>query len=119
MARWILPEHGDVANAIGAVVGQVTMRRTGLVTAPAEGRFRVHLAAGPQDFATSSEAMSCLETALGTVVREDAEAAGAAGITVSFRRDVKVVAAEAREVFVEATITAEATGRPRIADAFA
>ena len=112
-----LPDHGDVANAIGAVVGQVTMRRTGVVTVSDAGRFRAHLAGGPKDFPTLPEAMSCLETALGTVVREEAETAGAAGISVNFRRDVKVVAAEAREVFVEASITAEASGRPRIADA--
>jgi N-methylhydantoinase A/oxoprolinase/acetone carboxylase beta subunit len=110
-----LPLHGDVANAIGAVVGQVTMRRSGIVTAPSEGRFRVHLAEGPQDFAGSDEAMACLEGVLGAEARAAAEAAGAVDISLKLRRDVKVVEAEAREVFLEAVVTAEASGRPRIA----
>ncbi len=110
----ILPDHGDVANAIGAVVGQVVMRRSGIVTAPSEGRFRVHLSAGPQDFAASEEAMACLEAALGAEARAAAEAAGAVDISVVLRREVKVVEAEAREVFLEAVVRAEASGRPRI-----
>ncbi|WP_146589530.1 hydantoinase/oxoprolinase N-terminal domain-containing protein [Puniceibacterium confluentis] len=110
-----LPAHGDVANAIGAVVGQVTMRRSGIVTAPAEGRFRVHLTTGPQDFGASEDAMACLENALGSEARAAAEAAGAVDIALKLRRDVKVVEAEAREVFLEAVVTAEASGRPRIA----
>ncbi len=110
-----LPEHGDVANAIGAVVGQVTMRRSGIVTAPSEGRFRVHLADGPQDFAASEDAMRCLESALGAEAQAAAEAAGAVDISLKLHRDVKVVEAEAREVFLEAVVTAEASGRPRIA----
>ncbi|MEO0921355.1 MAG: hydantoinase/oxoprolinase family protein, partial [Pseudomonadota bacterium] len=32
----ILPEHAGVANAIGAVVGRVTIRRTGTVTSPSD-----------------------------------------------------------------------------------
>ncbi|SNR49332.1 hydantoinase/oxoprolinase N-terminal domain-containing protein [Puniceibacterium sediminis] len=110
-----LPEHGDVANAIGAVVGQVAMRRTGVVTAPAEGRYRVHLTDGPQDFSAAEDAMLRLESVLGSEARAAAEAAGAVDISVTLRRDVKVVEAEAREVFIEAVVTAEASGRPRIA----
>jgi N-methylhydantoinase A/oxoprolinase/acetone carboxylase beta subunit len=37
-SEMILPEHAGVANAIGAVVGRVTMRRSGTVTSPGEGR---------------------------------------------------------------------------------
>ncbi|KMK65352.1 hydantoinase/oxoprolinase N-terminal domain-containing protein [Puniceibacterium sp. IMCC21224] len=110
-----LPEHGDVANAIGAVVGQVTMRRSGVVTSPTEGRFRVHLAHGPEDFSASETAMAHLESVLGQEARRDAERAGAVDITISLRRAVKTVDAEAREVFLEAEIVAEASGRPRIA----
>ena len=39
----VLPEHAGVANAIGAVVGRLTLRRAGTVTSPSEGLFRVHL----------------------------------------------------------------------------
>ncbi|APX13237.1 hydantoinase/oxoprolinase family protein [Tateyamaria omphalii] len=112
-----LPEDGAVANAIGAVVGRVTMRRTGTVTAPSEGRFRVHLPSGPEDFAGSEPALARLETVLRQEAREAALVAGASDIELRVSRDIRTAQAEAREVFVEATLTAEATGRPRIAGA--
>ena len=114
-AEVILPDHADVANAIGAVVGQVTMRRQGTVTAPSEGVFRVHLDSGPQDFGASEAAMAAIEAALEARVREDAVAAGAQDLSVTRDRAVKTVTAEAREVFIEAVVTVTASGRPRIA----
>ncbi|WP_424987266.1 hydantoinase/oxoprolinase N-terminal domain-containing protein [Microbulbifer sp. S227A] len=111
--RMILPEHAGVANAIGAVVGRITMRRTGTVTAPAEGRFRVHLETGPEDFSAADDAMERLEAVLRADARQEALNAGAEGIQITVARDVRTVRAEAREVFVEATLTVEASGRPR------
>ncbi|HAW46345.1 MAG TPA: hydantoinase, partial [Roseovarius sp.] len=64
-AEVIVPEHAGVANAIGAVVGRVVIRRAGVVTAPAEGRYRAHLESGPEDFADAEAAMAALEAALG------------------------------------------------------
>ncbi|WP_299047660.1 hydantoinase/oxoprolinase family protein [uncultured Tateyamaria sp.] len=112
-----LPENGGVANAIGAVVGRVTVRRSGTITAPSEGLFRVHLPTGPEDFGSSDAALARLETVLVDHARGAAQAAGAFDIEVHVARDIRVAQAEAREVFVEATLTAEATGRPRITGA--
>jgi len=113
--RMVLPEHAGVANAIGAVVGRVTIRRSGTVTSPAEGRFRVHLERGPEDFSDAEAAMAALQGALESDARAEAERAGAQDIHVSAAREMKVAQAEAREVFLEAEITVEASGRPRIA----
>ncbi|SEP98419.1 hydantoinase/oxoprolinase N-terminal domain-containing protein [Thalassovita taeanensis] len=112
----ILPKHGGVANAIGAVVGRVSMRRTGSVTSPSEGKYRVHLETGPEDFASSEDAMERLEAALRMVVRAEALASGAEDIHIHATRDIRMARVEAREVFLEAEITVEASGRPRIAD---
>ena len=111
----ILPEHAGVANAIGAVVGRVTIRRSGTVTSPAEGRYRVHLASGPQDFTSPEEAMRVLEEALTREARVGAEAGGAQDIHISASRDTRAARTEGREVFLEAEITVEASGRPGIA----
>ena len=111
----ILPEHAGVANAIGAVVGRVTMRKSGTVTSPSEGKFRAHLEAGPEDFGDAGHALTRLEEVLRHAADADARAAGAGNIQISVARDIKTANAEAREVFVEATITVEASGRPRIA----
>ncbi|WP_371224902.1 hydantoinase/oxoprolinase N-terminal domain-containing protein [Roseovarius sp. 2305UL8-3] len=113
--RMDLPTHAGVANAIGAVVGRVTIRRSGTVTAPSEGRYRVHLDSGPEDFTDAEEAMSALQTTLEADARQQAELAGAEDIHMSAARDIRKAEAEAREVFLEAEITVEASGRPRIA----
>jgi hypothetical protein len=104
-----------VANAIGAVVGRVTMREAGTVTAPSEGKYRVHLLEGPEDFADQAEALERLEAVLRARAIAAAEAAGAGDVQVSVVRDLRVAGIEGREVFVEGEITVEASGRPRVA----
>ncbi|MEO9576493.1 MAG: hydantoinase/oxoprolinase family protein [Tateyamaria sp.] len=111
----ILPGDAGVANAIGAVVGRVTMRHSGTVTSPSEGRFRVHLDTGPEDFAGADPALARLEETLRDRAMAAAKAAGAEEIDVRVHRDIRTAQAEAREVFVEATLTVEAAGRPRVA----
>jgi N-methylhydantoinase A/oxoprolinase/acetone carboxylase beta subunit len=113
--RMILPEHAGVANAIGAVVGRLTLRRSGTVTSPSEGRYRVHLEDGPQDFNASDEALALLETVLKNEVKGAVQQAGAEDIRVFVDRDIRTARVEAQDVFVEALITVEASGRPRVA----
>jgi predicted P-loop ATPase len=110
-----LPEHAGVANAVGAVVGRVTFRRSGTVTSPAEGKYRVHLENGPQDFPDSEQAMSVLEQTLTQQVEGEAKTAGAEDIRSIVERDIRSARLEARDVFVEAIVTVEASGRPRVA----
>ncbi|MEP1201259.1 hydantoinase/oxoprolinase N-terminal domain-containing protein [Tateyamaria sp.] len=114
-AEMILPGDAGVANAIGAVVGRVTMRHSGTVTSPSEGRFRVHLDSGPEDFSGADPALARLEETLRDRAIAAAKAAGAEEIDVRVNRDIRTAQAEAREVFVEATLTVEAAGRPRVA----
>jgi len=111
----ILPAHAHVANAIGAVVGRVTIRRSASVTSPSQGIFRVHLETGPRDFGEVEPALAFLERDLAQTVGAAAETSGAAEIHISTRRDVRTARVENREVFVEAEVFAEAHGRPRIA----
>ena len=111
----ILPEHAGVANAIGAVAGQVSQRATGTVSSPAEGRFVAHLAEGLQSFASSEAALAALETALIAEASQRARQAGAVDLRVTVDRDVKEVEIEGRQMFIEAKVTATASGRPRVA----
>lgn len=115
-AEMILPEHAGVANAIGAVVGRVTMRSSGSVTSPSEGRYRVHLETGPEDFADADLALARLEDTLRQRAIMDAQSAGAADIQVRTERDMRTAAIDGRDVFVEGVLTVEASGRPRVAD---
>jgi len=111
----ILPEHAAVANAIGAVVGRITMRRSGTITAPLEGVFRVHFIEGPQDFYSEDDALLALETWLCDTARAEVEESGSDTVQVSSHRDIRRARSEAREPFIEAVISVEATGRPRVA----
>ncbi|WP_204112647.1 hydantoinase/oxoprolinase N-terminal domain-containing protein [Shimia biformata] len=114
-AEVIVPTDAGVANAIGAVVGRVTVRRQGTVTSPREGLFRAHLATGPQDFPTHEAAIAALETALVAEVEVEAQGAGAEALRVTTTQDITESEVEGRRVFVEARVTAQASGRPRVA----
>jgi N-methylhydantoinase A/oxoprolinase/acetone carboxylase beta subunit len=113
--RMVLPEHAGVANAIGAVVGQVSQRVTGTVTSPSEGRFVVHLADGVQQFSERETAMAALEAALVAEASTRARAAGAEELHVTVSRDIREAEVEGRAMFIEAQVTATASGRPRVA----
>jgi demethoxyubiquinone hydroxylase (CLK1/Coq7/Cat5 family) len=110
----LIPQYGDVANAIGAVVGQITMRASGTVTAPAEGVFRVHSGEGMQDFTQETLALETLEQILRDQAIAQAKAAGADALELSWQRDISKTQAENRMVFIEARLTAVVSGRPRI-----
>jgi N-methylhydantoinase A/oxoprolinase/acetone carboxylase beta subunit len=111
----ILPEHAGVANAIGAVVGQVSQRAQGLVSSPGEGRFTAHLPDGLQTYTSRDAALEALETALVAEATARAQAAGAADLRVTATRDIREAQVEGNPMFIEATVTVTASGRPRVA----
>jgi len=59
--------------------------------------------------------MAALQSALEAEARSHAIAAGAEDIHIETSRQLRSAEAEGREVFLEAEITVEASGRPRIA----
>ena len=115
--RMVLPAHAGVANAIGAVVGQISQRATGIVTSPAEGRFTAHLPAGLVHFTTSDAAMAAMEAALEADATSRARAAGAVDLRLTRTRDVQEATIEGRVMFIEGKISVTAAGRPRVAHA--
>lgn len=113
--RMILPEHAGVANAIGAVVGQVSQRVTGLVSSQGEGRFTAHLPEGLKLFTTREAALDAVEAALVAEASTRARAAGAEELRITTTRDIREAEVEGQSMFIEATVTATASGRPRVA----
>mgnify|MGYP005837491055 CR=1 FL=1 len=111
----IVPPHAEVANAIGAVAGDVVQTVTITITATTDERCRVHLADGPEDHPTLEAALSRAETIARTAAFERARGAGAADPVVTVARDITTAADVAgRELFVEAVVTARAAGRPAL-----
>ena len=113
--RMILPEHAGVANAIGAVVGQVAMRASGTVTSPGPGIFVAHLGAGPQQFGGRDEAIAALTSELQADATARARAAGVEEIRIKAESEVREVEIEGQPMFIEAAVRVTAQGRPRIA----
>ncbi|WP_343078793.1 hydantoinase/oxoprolinase family protein [Ostreiculturibacter nitratireducens] len=113
----VLPEHAGVANAIGAVVGQVSQRVSAEITSPGEGRFVAHLSDGPQSFGDRDEAFAAVEAALSDEAMGRARAAGAEHVRLIAERNLSEVEIEGKQVFINATVTVVASGRPRVAHA--
>jgi N-methylhydantoinase A/oxoprolinase/acetone carboxylase beta subunit len=113
--RCIVPEHTDVANALGAVVGQVRVTAEALVSQPKEGLFRLTSGRTVKDFTDEDAALAAAEAGVRAAVAERAEAAGADTADVEIERDIKTATVEGQRSFIEARIVATAAGRPRIA----
>ncbi len=114
-ARMVVPDHADVANAIGAVVGQVAMVAQGTVTSGGPGTFVAHLPGGPQRFADRDGALVALEAALAEEAGARARAAGVEEVRLTVTREIDEVAVENQPMFIEARLRVTAQGRPRIA----
>jgi N-methylhydantoinase A/oxoprolinase/acetone carboxylase beta subunit len=115
-AESAVPEHADVANAVGAVVGRVRISHSVTITCPDEGRFRAHLHDGAQEFTSFEAARAAAEGALDATTRAAAAEAGATEVHVMLGADIRDATIEGRSMLVEATINATATGRPRLAE---
>jgi N-methylhydantoinase A/oxoprolinase/acetone carboxylase beta subunit len=114
-AQMILPEHAGVANAIGAVVGQISQRAVGVVSSAGEGQFTAHMPYGPERFASKETAMAAMHAALLADATARARLAGADELLITNTQDLREAEVEGQAMFIEATLTVTASGRPRIA----
>lgn len=110
-----IAEHADVANALGAVVGQVRMSAEARVSQPEIGLFRLNSGLRLDDFDTEDEAMAAAEAHIRALAAGLAERAGTDQARIEISRDIRVATIEGERSFVEAIVVATATGRPRIA----
>ena len=112
-AELIVPEHADVAGAVGAAAGSVRQRVMITVTQPSEGRFRVHLPEGPKDVNLQDEALQIAREAADMIARKRAEAAGAEEISLTQHETIKEVdLGDGNMMFIEAQIQSQAAGMP-------
>jgi len=110
----MLPRHAEVANAVGAVLGQVSQRVHITLTQPARGVFKVFTAQGPVDFGDLATAVAHAQALAGAQARERALEAGADGVTVVFTQRNNSVSNDIDgNVFFEAVVTATASGPPK------
>ncbi|MCR9212491.1 MAG: hydantoinase/oxoprolinase family protein [Proteobacteria bacterium] len=110
-----IPKHAGVANAIGAVVGQVRVAVDGTISPTENDLYRLYHSGSPMDFATLEEAAQAADKLLGQEAQDRARDAGAGDISLRFERKDNTAMIDGRELFVESLVKAVAFGRPRIA----
>jgi N-methylhydantoinase A/oxoprolinase/acetone carboxylase beta subunit len=108
----VIPEHFQVANAVGAATGVVAHSAVVEVTGDGSGRFRVLGASGPQGFDDAAAALEFAE-------KQAREQAAAAVLAMGAGAPEIRVSTEKRmlpdDSLLQAAVTAEAIGRPQLA----
>lgn len=108
-----VPEHADVCNALGAVVGGVVQRVEARITSPRPGLYRVHLPDGTEDLTDLEAAALYASQEASALAHERAVEAGACGIRVRTQRsDRRGRGPNGIQLFVESSIVASASGPP-------
>jgi N-methylhydantoinase A/oxoprolinase/acetone carboxylase beta subunit len=106
-----LPQHGDVANAFGAVMGSVIQRAQVTVTQPQHGTFCLFHEDQPKIFDNLDAARQEAQQIVSRVAEQKALAAGAIDPTVTLEfDDVHVQDEIDGELFLESTVIATAIG---------
>lgn len=109
----MVPRYAEVANAVGAVLGEVSQRVHITVTQPVRGTFRVYTKTGPKDFAGVEPAVAHAKELAAAEAAQNALAAGADGVRVEFSQTDNTVNNDIDgNMFFEAIVTATASGAP-------
>jgi N-methylhydantoinase A/oxoprolinase/acetone carboxylase beta subunit len=106
-----LPEHADVANAFGAVMGSVIQRAQITVTQPQHGIFCLFHGDQPKHFESLEAARAEARELVSSIARDKAIEAGAIDPEVTLKFDDIHVRDEIDgELFLESTVIATAIG---------
>ncbi|NLE68253.1 MAG: DUF1638 domain-containing protein [Lentisphaerae bacterium] len=107
----VVPEHAEVANAVGAIAAEVSMTHELVIRPGPLGNYVVYGADGPMEFAELERATKTAVALARECARDKARAAGAAApeITVA-RRDGVGAIADGSSIFIERVVTATASG---------
>ncbi|WP_376702538.1 hydantoinase/oxoprolinase family protein [Mesorhizobium sp. ISC25] len=111
----VVPEDTDVANALGAVVGQVRVSAEARVSQPKEGLFRVASGESVRDFNDEAAAIAAAEKDVRAIAAGRAKDAGTDSAEIEIASEFRVSTVEGQRMFIEAHVVAVASGRPRIA----
>ncbi|SIQ82527.1 N-methylhydantoinase A/oxoprolinase/acetone carboxylase, beta subunit [Rhizobium sp. RU20A] len=114
-AEAAIPAEADVANAVGAVVGQVRVSMTVFVTAPEEGLFVINGGGESHMRNREDEAFETARVLAQAKARAAAIANGADEPVVHLVEEIDAPEIEGRPKLVEARFIATGSGRPRAA----
>jgi len=112
-ASLILPENGDVANAVGAVCSNVIVSRSASVNPAPGGGFTVVGLEAPSVFEDFGEACTHLEVKISDIIREDARLAGTNEQRISWNAENRMSPlSDGSSIFLGRDYTACITGLP-------
>ncbi|WP_406854585.1 hydantoinase/oxoprolinase family protein [Alsobacter sp. KACC 23698] len=110
----VLPEHGDVANAVGAAVGVVKAQAVVDISSSGVGAYRIHAEGEPIPMGDPAEALARAREIAVEMARARAVAMGGGGADIDVHVDrVDLPGMEGDRGLVAATVTAECWGAPR------
>ncbi len=108
----IVPDHAEVANAVGAAVARVRITKQITVTAPRRGSYRAHWGDDPPIWHSLDDAREWATAQASAAAQAEAAAAGASDAAVTVDWETRTAPSNGRELFVEATLRVTATGQP-------
>ena len=113
-----IPEHAEVASAIGAVAGRI-IQTVRILIRPIEGEnaFRVHLPFGVRDFKHLVDAVACAKRNARRLARDRAHRAGAGAVKVhteQHERSARIGGESAGKIYIDTEVTAIAVGSPQL-----
>ena len=111
----LVPEDADVANAIGAVVGHVSIKTVAHLSALGPDRFHLSVGEHAETIDGEANALAKARESARHIAEQQAKKAGAPEINTQIEEDIRATENDGQHIFVEATITATASGRPRVA----
>ncbi|MBI5578133.1 MAG: DUF1638 domain-containing protein [Deltaproteobacteria bacterium] len=112
-ARAVMPDFHDVANAVGAIVSQVSIKRQVAIKPDPAGGFYIEGLSGHQRFQAMEAANGYVQRVLTEEARRLAAQAGTRQNTVQLTfRDVTAMTGQGEEVFIERQVVSEIQGMP-------
>ena len=111
----IIPEHANVANAIGAITSLVRIHRRVVIAVDDRGRYRIEGLSGTPTFDKIAAAQDFAIAQLQQMVRELGRQAGTDQLRVEVCvHDRMVPIKDGQQLFLERTIDASLSGRPTL-----
>lgn len=114
-AEVVIPEHADVANAIGAIAGEVVVRERAVIRPGEIANYVVHARSGRAEYEDLQSAIQSAKESTASLAQERARHSGTAAREVRHTvEERRAFSAEGERVLVEVLVEATVTGTPQL-----
>ncbi len=113
-AKWTIPEHAEVANAIGAIVGAIFINEQVLIRPLTQSGYVCFTSKGKSTSPTIEGAIEKAHRFLNDYLRDEVQCAGGDGIEIDVWEDKKeVVLASGHKTLIEVLVHGQAVAKPK------